>query len=94
MIYNGIHYDPMAMSVSEEAPESQDTTILSPEDDVPLESGRNFCKEMHDKHQFTDTSKFSIRCMVCGKGLEGEKGAVKHAQETKPPHTNFCEYMK
>ncbi len=48
--------------------------------------------KLHDAHAFTDTSKFSLRCLVCGAGLAGEDDAMKHAQGTKPPHTNFAEY--
>ena len=74
----------MALALDETAPEDNDVTTFSPDDKLPLETGSAYCKELHDKHQFTDTSKFSLRCMVCGKGLEGEKDAIAHARETKP----------
>jgi hypothetical protein len=116
LIYDGLHYDPMALAQSEQSPESNDIVIFQPNDVVPLVCGQAYCKMMHDKHAFTDTSKFSLRCGVCGKGLEGnsdfilhctqfvhthththttgEDAAMKHAQATKPPHTNFQEFMK
>ena len=40
--------------------------------------------------QFTDTASFTLRCLVCQKGLCGEKDALAHAKETG--HANFAEY--
>ena len=44
----------------------------------------------HRDKKFTDTGKFTIRCLVCQRGLVGEKEAIEHAQGTG--HTNFSEY--
>lgn len=94
LIYDGLHYDPMAWATSETAAESLDRVVFDPNDPLPLQSGHAYCKLMHDKKAFTDTSKFSLRCGVCGAGLAGEDEAMKHAQSTKPPHTNFQEFSK
>ena len=96
LLYDGIHYDPMALapSGSESGPESADVTQFNPSDPTPKTTGQSYCQALHAAHQYTDTSKFALRCLVCGKGLEGEQAAMKHAQETKPPHTNFSEYSK
>ena len=44
----------------------------------------------HKERKFTDTGSFTIRCLVCQRGLVGEKDAIAHAKETG--HTNFSEY--
>ena len=44
--------------------------------------------EMYRK--FTDTGNFTLRCLVCQRGLVGQEGAMAHAKETG--HSNFCEY--
>ena len=39
---------------------------------------------------FTDTSSFTIRCLVCQCGLTGQAEAVAHAKASG--HTNFSEF--
>ncbi|TXG67778.1 hypothetical protein EZV62_009053 [Acer yangbiense] len=84
LIYDGLHYDALAMSPFDGAPEEFDQTIF------PVRSKRtigpverlalNLVKEQHKKRSFTDTARFTLRC--------GE--AVEHAQATG--HVNFQEY--
>ena len=47
-------------------------------------------EEAHRARQFTDVANFSLRCLVCQKGLKGESEAVAHAKATG--HQNFGEY--
>jgi ubiquitin thioesterase OTU1 len=46
---------------------------------------------MKAKRQFTDAACFTLRCGVCGCGIVGQDGAVKHARDSG--HTNFQEYQ-
>ena len=46
----------------------------------------------HEKHLFTDLAGFTLRCLVCGEGITGEKHVQSHALATG--HTNFAEYKK
>ena len=92
LLYDGLHYDPFALAASEEAPEGADECMFAPEDAAAREGARQVTARLHAAHAFTDTTKFSLRCLVCGAGLAGEDDAMRHAQQTKPPHTNFAEY--
>ena len=55
-----------------------------------MEQARKVVAAANKARAFTDTGKFSIRCLVCQLGLLGEKEAVEHAKSTG--HTNFSEY--
>lgn len=90
LLYDGVHYDPFA--VSRGPTEAQDECLFDPEDAAVLEGCKKHCKELHDAHSFVDTSKFNLRCLVCGAGLTGEADAIAHAGKTS--HTNFAEYLK
>lgn len=46
-----------------------------------------FCQQ---SRQFVDLGGFSLRCLICHKGLTGEKEAMAHAQVTK--HQNFAQF--
>lgn len=94
LIYDGLHYDALAMSPFEGAPEEFDQTIFAVRSDRtigPVEGlALNFVKEQHRHRKFTDTANFTLRCGVCQIGVKGQKEAVAHAQATG--HTNFQEY--
>ncbi|XP_024018615.1 ubiquitin thioesterase OTU1 isoform X1 [Morus notabilis] len=94
LIYDGLHYDALAMSPFEGAPEEFDQTIFTVQTDRtvgPVEAiTLNFVKEQQRKRRFTDTANFTLRCGVCQIGVKGQKEAVEHAQATG--HVNFQEY--
>lgn len=94
LIYDGLHYDALAMSPFERAPEEFDQTIFAVHSDRtigPVEGlALNFVKEQHRQRKFTDTANFTLRCGVCQIGVKGQKEAVAHAQATG--HANFQEY--
>ncbi|KNA09092.1 hypothetical protein SOVF_156820 [Spinacia oleracea] len=94
LLYDGLHYDALAMSPSEGAPEEFDQTIYAVHNDRtigPIEGvAQNFVKEQHRLRKFTDTANFTLRCGVCQMGVKGQKEAVEHAQATG--HANFQEY--
>lgn len=92
--YSGIHYDAIALSKTEfdSGRPEDDQTIF--EGDMKgmevLEALQELGKKLKNKHYYTDTAKFSIRCNTCSTLLTGEKEATKHASATG--HTDFGEY--
>ncbi|KAK1360800.1 Ubiquitin thioesterase OTU1 [Heracleum sosnowskyi] len=94
LIYDGLHYDALAMSPSDGAPEEFDQTIFAVRNDGtlgPVEGlTQNLVKEQQRKRSYTDTSNFTLRCGVCQIGVIGQKEAVQHAEATG--HVNFQEY--
>ncbi|KAH8726653.1 hypothetical protein GQ44DRAFT_705306 [Phaeosphaeriaceae sp. PMI808] len=91
LVYSGIHYDTIAFvpnSFSTYDSEN-DIKLFDVNDDVILEAARQLCGELKKKHYFTDTQKFDIKCNTCGWQGAGERGAVKHAEETG--HIDFGE---
>ncbi|KAL5715408.1 OTU protein [Ranunculus cassubicifolius] len=81
LIYDGLHYDALAMCPSEGAPEEFDQTIFIVYTDRTIGQveghALNLVKDAH-------------RCGVCQIGVIGQKEAVEHAQATG--HVNFQEY--
>ncbi|KAJ9647041.1 ubiquitin-specific protease otu1 [Coniosporium apollinis] len=95
LVYSGIHYDTIALSPSEPphrkadlGPEF-DIKMFSSYDDVILEKARELCKVLKERHYYTDTAGFGIKCDVCGWQGKGEVAAQQHAEETS--HTAFSE---
>ncbi|XP_010931787.1 OVARIAN TUMOR DOMAIN-containing deubiquitinating enzyme 2 isoform X1 [Elaeis guineensis] len=95
LIYDGLHYDALAMSPFEGAPEEFDQTIFT------VDNGRsighvegltlNLVRDAQRKRSYTDTANFTLRCGVCQIGVVGQKEAVEHAQATG--HVNFQEFQ-
>ncbi|XP_010675713.2 OVARIAN TUMOR DOMAIN-containing deubiquitinating enzyme 2 isoform X1 [Beta vulgaris subsp. vulgaris] len=93
LLYDGLHYDALAMSPSEGAPEEFDQTVFSVRNDrtIGIEGlAQNFVKSQHRQRKFTDTGNFTLRCGVCQIGVKGQKEAMEHAKTTG--HVNFQEY--
>mmetsp|Transcript_4602 Transcript_4602/g.12813 ORF Transcript_4602/g.12813 Transcript_4602/m.12813 type:complete len:411 (-) Transcript_4602:78-1310(-) len=93
VIYDGLHYDAMAMAAFEGAPEELDMTIFrrgSLQLHEADEGARKLVERCHAARQFTDTGNFTLRCGTCQIGVKGEKEATEHAKATG--HTNFSEY--
>lgn len=87
LIYDGIHYDPLQCVFPD--PDTPPLTIFSSYDDIVLVQALELADEARKKRQFTDVNRFTLRCMVCQKGLTGQAEARDHAKETG--HTNFGE---
>ena len=85
LIYDGIHYDPLTW----ESLDGSTTTRFSTRDELMLQKALELAKEAKSSRQFTDVAKFSLRCLVCGKGLTGQTEAQQHAKQTG--HMNFGE---
>ncbi|KAI3446754.1 hypothetical protein Pfo_003419 [Paulownia fortunei] len=94
LIYDGLHYDALAMSPFEGAPEEFDQTIFAVHKDRtlgPIERlALNLVKDQQRKRSYTDTANFTLRCAVCQIGVVGQKEAMEHARATG--HANFQEY--
>lgn len=94
LIYDGIHYDALAMSPFDGAPEEFDQTIFIVNKDRSIGQvealALNLVKEQQRKRSFSDTANFTLRCGVCQVGVVGQKEAMEHAQATG--HVNFQEY--
>ena len=72
------------------APPELDVSVFEASDDVAAREAEALVGELHRQRKFTDTASFTIRCLVCQRGLKGEKEALEHAKTTG--HTNFAEY--
>jgi len=90
LIYDGLHYDYMARTLFDGAPTELDVTVFDAADSEAMTGGHALVGEAHRARQFTDTASFTIRCLVCQRGLKGENDALEHAKKTG--HTNFAEY--
>lgn len=93
LIYDGLHYDALAMAFFDGAPEEVDQTIFPILADGTIGNvsklAERLVHEAHRQRKFTDTSNFTIRCAVCQKAFVGQKEAVEHAMQMG--HTNFQE---
>lgn len=87
LIYDGVHYDPLQRNFAD--PDTPPLTIFSSNDDIVLVQALELADEARRKRQFTDINRFTLRCMICQKGLTGQAEAREHARETG--HTNFGE---
>ncbi|XP_030076577.1 ubiquitin thioesterase OTU1 [Microcaecilia unicolor] len=87
LIYDGIHYDPLQRKFPDK--DVPPLTIFSSTDDVVLAQALEVAEEARRKRQFTDVNRFTLRCMVCQKGLTGQTEAREHARDSG--HTNFGE---
>lgn len=90
LIYDGIHYDVLAISLTEDM--YPDFTLFDPKDQNIYQKFLNLTIEENKKGKFTNTQTFSLKCNICQMELVGEKGAVEHAKLTG--HTDFVENSK
>jgi hypothetical protein len=60
------------------------------DDGGALAAAQTLAKAAQARKEFTDTGSFSLRCLVCQRGLKGQAEAVAHATETG--HQNFSQY--
>ncbi|CAK0785142.1 hypothetical protein CVIRNUC_008348 [Coccomyxa viridis] len=93
LIYDGLHYDALAVAAFDKAPEEVDITVFA---SVGLEAGAitraaaELVSKVHEARQFTDTANFTLRCKDCQLPVKGEKEAIAHAKATG--HANFGEF--
>lgn len=89
VVYSGIHYDTIALSLPGMPPEEDVKQFEAPVKDEIMPKAITLCKKLQERHYFTDTSGFQLRCNDCGVHLVGERGATEHAASTG--HYNFGE---
>lgn len=93
LIYDGLHYDALALAAFQDAPEELDVTIIEPageQSGAIAQAAAALTAEANQARQFTDTASFTLRCGTCKIGVKGEKEALEHAKATG--HANFSEY--
>lgn len=88
LIYDGIHYDPLILEPAD--PSTPRQTKFSTNDDIIMSQALELGAEAKQAKNFTDVSRFALRCMQCNVGLVGQDEAQKHAKQTG--HINFGEY--
>mmetsp|Transcript_24102 Transcript_24102/g.61600 ORF Transcript_24102/g.61600 Transcript_24102/m.61600 type:complete len:142 (-) Transcript_24102:541-966(-) len=92
LLYDGVHYDLIVKTLFDGAPEELDIcTFDAATMDAAMAEASILVAEAYKARKFTDTSNFTLRCLVCQKGLVGEAGALEHAKSTG--HANFTEYQ-
>lgn len=93
VVFDGIHYDAVALAAFEDAPEELDITVWSTGGaEAPLlaEAAKQLVDNLRSARQFTDTANYTLRCDVCQTGLRGDKEASQHALQTG--HGAFSQY--
>ncbi|KAK9839310.1 hypothetical protein WJX81_006947 [Elliptochloris bilobata] len=92
LIYDGLHYDALALAAFPGAAEELDVTMLEAGPLLTLaeRAAAELVSKAHEARQFTDIGNFTLRCGVCQVGVRGEKEAMEHAKVTG--HSNFSEY--
>lgn len=97
LVYSGIHYDVIACNPAATGPPELDRKVfevariegMEDEDGGALEGARELCRVLQQRHYYTDTQGFAIKCNSCGWTGAGEKAATEHAM--KSGHTDFGE---
>jgi len=89
VVYSGIHYDIIALSLFGMPPEDDVKQFEQPLSDEILPQAIELCRKLQERHYYTDTAGFHVKCGDCGALCIGEKGAMEHAQKTG--HYNFGE---
>lgn len=87
LLYDGIHYDPLYWDSGVEGLPKQ--TVFTAGEVVAEEHAVKLASVLQAARQYTDTSKYKIRCGNCGKRFQGDKEILLHNQQTG--HFNFQE---
>ena len=90
LLYDGIHYDAITSALvggESDSDENNDITIFSPLDHVVAEQTEIMASELRKKKLFVNMAGCDLRCLICLKGLRGQKDAQAHAKSTG--HQNF-----
>ena len=91
LIYDGLHYDALAVAAFEGAPEELDMTIFAPssrDGGLIVAGAAKLVEASHKARQFTDTASFTLRCGACQVGRVcggvGGGGARHFSSQTQP----------
>lgn len=84
LLYSGIHYDRIAFTMDLSLPVEFDEVKWDADNDAVLVMAQKLARQLKDKHYFTDTTDFVLKCDVpnCGWIGAGMKEASKHMRET------------
>ncbi|AQK60465.1 OTU-like cysteine protease family protein [Zea mays] len=89
LIYDGLHYDALAMSPAEGAPEEFDQTIFPVNHDRSIGPAEglalNLVREAQRKRSYTDTANFTLRCGVCQIGVIGQQARLLRLWNMRKP---------
>lgn len=88
LVYDGIHYDPLAVQSSDNSAEPLQT-VFPVGDDMRLAEALEIAAVAKQRRQFTNLFQSSLRCLVCSTPLTGHQAAQEHAVTTG--HINFGE---
>jgi ubiquitin thioesterase OTU1 len=91
VLYDGIHYDSL-VSADTQQNEDNDITIFLAADKSVANQAEEVASELRKKKQFINLVGCDLQCLVCLKGLSGQKGAQEHAKVTG--HQNFGQINK
>ena len=89
VVYSGVHYDTIALTLPGMPPEDDVKQFEPPISDEVLPKAIELCRKLQEKHYYTDTAGFQLKCNICGAVCVGERGATEHAEATG--HQNFGE---
>jgi ubiquitin thioesterase OTU1 len=91
IVYSGIHYDALAVVPAgiDATVTGFDITQFNAGDEDVLKAAKEIAKILKDRHYFTDTAGFELKCNDCGWTGNGEKAAQAHGEATG--HSNFSE---
>lgn len=97
LVYSGIHYDVCAVTPFAGAPAEMDRKVFDvvrmgggeEVDGGALQAAGELCKGLRERHYYTDTAGFDVKCNACGLAGKGQMWAVEHARGTG--HGDFGE---
>ncbi|KAF2207381.1 hypothetical protein CERZMDRAFT_51374 [Cercospora zeae-maydis SCOH1-5] len=89
LVYSGIHYDVCAVTAYSGADPGFDRKVFDVIDGGALDAAVQLCMVLQERHYFTDTHGFALKCGVCGESGKGQVWAQEHAMKTG--HTDFGE---
>ena len=71
VVHNGVHYDPLVMTISSDANNDNDITIFNSKDDIVFAKFKSLVKNYHDQGEYVDLSDLkTLECDDC-KELKG-----------------------
>lgn len=82
LLYDGVHYDALVETLN-----GTERSLFNPADESISALCRQFASTLQTQRKFVNLSGCTIKCLVCGVGLVGQKEAVEHAKTTN--HQNF-----
>ena len=88
VVHNGVHYDPLVMTISSDANNDNDITIFNSNDDVVFAKFKSLVKNYHDQGEYVDLSDLkTLECDDCKETFGTKDEATLHAQYHN--HWNF-----